>query len=157
MPGYNRGNGSAAEYLTRILAALIKKEGGEIRVAGADVDTIIHTTCIVKDWDSKTQELVLRVGIGEFTEVFKVLPEPQVQRPVEEVPRGAVVDPLGPIFRDAQPTNGFTSKTSTVDNPRLTELEHKRNLRRAMQLIKTELIRKKELKERIANGSTETE
>src|ERR1035437_3232817 len=75
MSAYNRGELSLEAYLVRILAAMCRQSGGEIRIKGELVDAINEPTTLLKDWDSRTQELVLRTHLGTFGEVFRVTPE----------------------------------------------------------------------------------
>ena len=144
MSAYNRDGLSIEAYLVRIIAALCKQAGGELRVKGELVDTVGEATALLKSWDSKTQELVLTVTLGTFGEVFRVIPERQTGpteiRPAPE--RGKIVDPLSAVFGEDK-AKTFTPKTSTVDNPNLAALEHKRDVARAVAVIREELRNRK--------------
>lgn len=150
MSAYNRAELSVEAYLVRILAALCRQSGGELRVKGELVDMIGESTTLTKYWDSEKQEVVIRASLGMFTEVFRVIPEKQT--PKAEQPRPA--DPLARTFAEqTAPVNGpdkeFLPRGSTLDDPRLSELEKKRNLARAAQMIRDELQRRE--KDRIRN------
>jgi hypothetical protein len=72
MPSFDRGSLSEEGYLTRVIAALCRNNGGEIRVKGELVDIAQQSpTRVVKYWDSATQEIVfLCPPANSFTEVF---------------------------------------------------------------------------------------
>lgn len=74
MPAHDRGNAKLEAYLVRILAAIVKNAGGELRVKASEVDVIDERTILVKDYDSDAQELVFRCG-SAFNEVYRVSPE----------------------------------------------------------------------------------
>jgi hypothetical protein len=127
--------------LLRILAALCRQSGGELRVSGEEVDRVGEPTALTKEWDSKTQQLVLRVESVSFREVFKLTPEKQTPKLVERP-----VDPMANIFRDApQPprTEEFLPKSTTLDDDRNVELERQRRVRHAAATIRAELDRRK--------------
>lgn len=162
MSAYQRGELSIEAYLVRILAGVVRQAGGELRVKGEAVDTVGEPTALLKEWDQKTQEIVLRTGVGSFTEVFKVIPERQptreilaIPKPVRETPRTPTsFDPLEKLFKDGG-ENGdseFLPKTSTLDEERAVKLERDQRIRRAAALIREELDRKK--RERSPQGST---
>ncbi len=133
MSAYNRDGLSLDAYLVRIIAALCKANGGELRVRGELVDAVGESTVLLKAWDSTKQELVLTVTMGTFGEVFKVVPERQTgPTPVR------VVDPLDKIFHDKPNGETSTPKTSTIDNPNLGRLEREQRLRRAAAWVKEE-------------------
>ena len=138
MSAYERGALGINGYLLRILTAIVRQNGGELRVKGELIDSIGEPTALIKEWDHKAQELVLRSGMGSFVEVFTLNPERQA--PVAPV-RPASEDPLSGIFRDKD--KSFTPKTSTIDNPNLAELERKRAVAHAAALLKDELMRRK--------------
>ena len=152
MSAYSRGELSIEAYLVRLLAALCRQNNGEVRIKGELIDTIGEPTTLVKSWDTGAQELVLRVGVGSFVEVFRVNPEKQAQRESVAAPRQApaVRDPLARIFKDEtpKPVNGetaeFLPKGSTLDDERLVGLERQRAVTRAAALIKDELRRRRE-------------
>jgi len=142
MPAYARGDLTIEGYLLRILTAIVRQSGGELRVKGELIDCVGEPTAIIKEWDQAKQELVLRSGMGSFVEIFKLNPEKQTHA---ETPRPVTaVDPLAKMFRDeaAQIDKTFTPKTSTVDNPNLAEMERKRNVVRAAAILKDELRRR---------------
>ncbi len=136
MSAYNRDGLSLDAYLVRIIAALCKANGGELRVRGELVDAVGESTVLLKAWDSAKQELVLTVTMGTFGEVFKVVPERQsTPTPVRSV------DPLDRALFHTEPEgNGktFTPKTSTIDNPNLSKLERDQRLRRAAAIVRDE-------------------
>src|SRR5579863_1432697 len=114
MAAYSRGDLSLEAYLVRILAALCRQNGGELRIKGELVDSINEPTTLLKDWDSRTQELVLRTHMGSFGEVFRVVPEKQ---PTKEV---IAADP---IRKQPEESNLFTPQGSTLDDAKLKKME----------------------------------
>ena len=146
MGAYNRGELSVDAYLVRILAALARQNGGELRVKGELIDMIGESTTLTKYWDSAKQELVISASLGMFTEVFRVIPEKQT--PPAQV-RPQVVDPVTrPQQPPVQQEEEFLPKGTTLDDPRLAEMERARNIRAAATLLRTELERNKRARER---------
>jgi hypothetical protein len=140
--------------LVRVIAAICRQNGGEMRVKGELVDTIGEATAVLKSWDSSKQELVLTVNMGTFGEVFRVVPErrtaPEVlatPKPVRETPHvPANFDPLERIFKDGA-GNGegeFLPKNTTLDDERAAKLERDARLKRSVALIRDELQRRKQ-------------
>lgn len=131
MSAYNRGELSLEAYLVRILAALCRQNGGELRIKGELVDAINEPTTLLKDWDSSKQELVLRTHLGTFGEVFRVIPEKQ---PTKEV---IAADPI----RKHQEEIPFQPppKGSTLDDEKLASMEKTLQKRRIASLLKDEL------------------
>jgi hypothetical protein len=129
LSAYNRGELSLEAYLVRILAALCRQNGGELRIKGELVDAINEPTTLLKDWDSRTQELVLRTHMGSFGEVFRVVPEKQ---PTREV---IAADPLKP----EQQRDLFAPKGSTLDDEKLQKLERTMTKKRIANMIAEDL------------------
>ena len=130
MSAHDRAGASVEAYLCRVIAALAKKNGGELRVRGADVDKITEPAVLIKDWDDETQEVVIRLG-SAFNEVYRVNPsQPKVaqlwKQPEEQV---------------ATPTEtAKQKKTSTLeDNEKLTELENNMIRHRIARRVKEEI------------------
>ncbi len=143
MPAYNRGNESVEGYLVRLLTAIVRANGGELRVKGELIDEVNEATTLIKEWDKKNQELVLRSGMHSFSEVFRVVPvRPEGKETVTQVH-----DPLAQVFKDA-PEKPPTPRSSTLDNPRLAELERNQRIRNAAALIREELRQRKEQREK---------
>lgn len=137
MPAYVRGDLSIEAYLVRFLAAICRQNGGEIRIKGELVDAIGEATALLKSWDPTHQEVVLTTAMGSFGEVFRVVPEKQSPKETVVSPNHHPIDPL--------PTQEeFLPKTSTVDNPRLAEMERQRKVRAAAALVQDELRRRKQ-------------
>lgn len=130
MSAYNRGELSLEAYLVRILAALCRQSGGELRIKGELVDAINEPTTLLKDWDTHTQELVLRTHMGSFGEVFRVVPEKQ---PTKEV---IAADP---IKREMEQPTLFPAKGSTLDDEKLQKLERELTKRRVASMISEDL------------------
>jgi hypothetical protein len=136
MAAYERAGLSLEAYLVRILAAMCRQAGGELRIKGELVDMINEPTTLLKDWDSRTQELVLRTHMGSFGEVFRVLPEKQptkeviaadqIKRQQEEIPLTLPLRPSG----------------STLDDEKLTEIERKLTKRRVASMLNEEMRRR---------------
>ncbi len=134
MSAYNRGELSLEAYLVRILAALCRQNGGELRIKGELVDAINEPTTLLKDWDTRTQELVLRTHMGTFGEVFRVVPEKQ---PTKEV---IAADPIRKA--EEQATLFPSSKGSTLDDEKLQKLERDLTKRRVASMISEDLKRR---------------
>lgn len=130
MSAYNRGELSLEAYLVRILAALCRQNGGELRIKGELVDAINEPTTLLKDWDTRTQELVLRTHMGSFGEVFRVVPEKQ---PTREV---IAADPLR---KDPEQPTLFPAKGSTLDDEKLQKLERELTKKRVAAMISEDL------------------
>jgi hypothetical protein len=130
LSAYNRGELSLEAYLVRILAALCRQNGGELRIKGELVDAINEPTTLLKDWDTRTQELVLRTHMGSFGEVFRVVPEKQ---PTKEV---IAADP---IKREMEQPTLFPAKGSTLDDEKLQKLERELTKRRVASMISEDL------------------
>jgi hypothetical protein len=123
-------------------------------VKGEIVDMVGEPTALLKEWDTKTQELVLRTGVGSFTEVFRVIPEVRparevlaIPRPVREPPSPPIVgrptidDPLEKLFKDG---NGdFTRSNTILDDDRVAKLEKERKVKLAAAAIKDYLQKRK--------------
>ena len=139
MSAYDRGNLTIEAYLVRILAGIVRQMGGELRIKGEYIDHIGEATTLIKEWDSQKQELVLRAGMHEFSEVFRVNPEKHVAQ--TQTPH--MVDPAAKAFVG----EGFLPKRTTIDDARVAELERKRQVARAAAVIR------EELRQRRANGS----
>jgi len=131
MPAYSRGDASLESYLVKIIAALCKERGGEIRVKGELIDVIDQPVTLMKSWDSISQELVLRTTMGTFTEVYRVIPEKQ---PTKEV---IAADPIRKQVPEEP--NLFAPKGSTLDDNKLTELERQLTKRRVASMISEDL------------------
>lgn len=125
MSAHDRSGASVESYLCRLVAALCKKNGGELRVRGADVDKITEPAVLIKDWDDEKQEVVIRLG-SAFNEVYRVNPsQPKVatQWQPAEVPAQTT--------ETAKP-----KKTSTLeDNEKLGELEAKMKRHRIARMV----------------------
>lgn len=119
----------------KIIAALCRERGGEIRVKGELIDVIDQPVTLLKSWDTATQELVLRTTMGSFTEVYRVIPEKQ---PTREV---IAADPLR---KDAEQPNLFATKGSTLDDEKLQKLERELSKRRVASMISEELKRRRQ-------------
>jgi hypothetical protein len=139
MSAYNRGELSLEAYLVRILAALCRQNGGELRIKGELVDAINEPTTLLKDWDGHTQELVLRTHMGSFGEVFRVIPEKQ---PTKEV---IAADPIR--TQQEQPlTLPFNPppKRSALSDEKLAEMETILTKRRVASMLKDELKQRRQ-------------
>jgi hypothetical protein len=130
MPAYSRGDASLESYLVKIIAALCRQAGGEIRIRGDLIDVIDQPVTLLKDWDQKNQELVLRTHLGSFGEVFRAIPEKQ---PTKEV---ITADP---IRKQAEPEATVRPSGSTLDNEKLADMEKTLTKRRLARLIRDEL------------------
>jgi hypothetical protein len=131
LSAYNRDGLSLEAYLVRVLAALCRQNGGELRIKGELVDAINEPTTLLKDWDGKTQELVLRTHMGSFGEVFRVVPEKQ---PTKEV---IAADPIKKQQAEDLPL--FNPKGSTLDDQKLEVLEKTLSKRRIARMMRDEI------------------
>ena len=137
MPAYLRGELSLEAYLVRILAALCRASGGELRIKGELVDSINEPTTLLKDWDTKTQEVVLRTHMGTFGEVFKVVPEKQ---PTKEV---IAADPIR--RQEERPMElPLRPKGSTLDDGKLADLEKMLDKRRITRKLAEDLAARRQ-------------
>ena len=131
MSAYNRDGLSLEAYLVRILAALCRQAGGELRIKGELIDVIDQPTTLLKDWDGRTQELVLRTHMGTFGEVFRVIPEKQ---PTKDV---IAADPLKKQPIEEAPL--FKPVGSTLDDTTLETLEKTLSKRRIARMMREEI------------------
>jgi len=150
MSAYNRDGLSVDAYLVRILAALCRQAGGELRVKGELVDAVGEATALLKSWDSTKQELVLMVNMGSFGEVYRVVPERQTQKepvPMRPAPiNGQTFDPLDKLFTPTppEPSREHPRAGSTLDDTeRLSKLESALQKRRIARLFEEEMRAKR--------------
>lgn len=86
-------NAAREKYITKLLLAAVKKAGGELRLPACDVDVLSEMGVLAKDYDSKKQEVVLRLS-SQFADFFVVRPdveemwsEPRQTQPQAEQPK----------------------------------------------------------------------
>jgi hypothetical protein len=146
MSAYSRDGLSVEAYLARLLTAIIRQNGGELRIKGEIVDMVGEPTAFIKEWDKEKQEVVLRCGVGSFVETFRVVPEkptgPQTQIPAAAPANGHAVDPLAGFFREAAPATDPVDKSrsvSTLEGERLVELENKLKKIRLKRMFQEEI------------------
>lgn len=60
----NRGVTRLDTWLTKLLWALAKKQGGEVRLSGIDLEDVPDKCALSTDYDSLTHEIVLRASSG---------------------------------------------------------------------------------------------
>jgi hypothetical protein len=110
---------------------------------------INEPTSLVYSWDRTKQELVIRgATLDEVVlEIHRVRPE--------HAAPARVIDPIQQQVREqptARPLNErddeFLPKGTTLDDPRLAEMERARSIRAAANLIRSELERNKRTRER---------
>jgi hypothetical protein len=137
MPAYNRGEASLEAYLVKIIAALCRQNGGELRIRGDQIDVIDQSVTLLKDWDSKKQELVLRTHMGGFGEVFIARPEKQMGKEV------IAADPIKKKPAEEQEINfdAVRGKGSTLDNEKLAAMEATLQKRRIASLLREDMAR----------------
>jgi hypothetical protein len=136
---YNRGDLSVEAYLVRLLAALCRQAGGELRVRGELVDAVGEATALLKSWDPKTQEVVLTTTLGSYGEVFRVVPEKQATAPQ----RIALSVPLPPDADSPAPPPPRSSASLLDESERLAALEIKLKKRRVASMLADELARRR--------------
>lgn len=151
MSAYNREGLSVDAYMVRLVTAIVRQNGGEMRIKGEEIDRIGEPTALIKEWDSVKQEVVLRAGQGSFVEVFRVTPERQTgpqtavsAQAAAPPPNGSSVDPLSRIFRDREPEPFEEPKEkskvgSTLDNEKLAEMENTLRKKRVARLLADEM------------------
>ena len=146
MPAHNRGELSLEGYLLRVLAALCRQSGGELRISGAEVDRVGEATSLIKEWDAEKQQVVLRVETIAFREVFRLNPEkqtPQVTRPaavVDIAGRSTTAPPPQPRPPAAAPEDEFLPRRVLVnEDAALMEQASKRTVARAAAIIREHL------------------
>jgi hypothetical protein len=143
MSAYNHDGISLEAYLVRIIAALCRQNGGELRIKGELVDTVGEATALLKSWDSTKQELVLTVSLGSFGEVFRVVPEKQTGKQpiaISAPTNGQTVDPLDKLFTPA-PSKDIPRSASILDDPeRLNKIEQTLQKRRIARLFQEEMV-----------------
>lgn len=150
MSAYNRDGLSIEAYLVRIIAALCRQSGGELRVKGELIDTVAEATALLKSWDSAKQELVLTVSLGTFGEVFRVVPEKQpAKEPVVPIrpPNGQAVDPLDRLFipqTQAEPPAEKRKANTLEDTERLASIENRLRKLRIARIYQEELAARKQ-------------
>lgn len=103
-----------------------------MRVKGELIDTPGDATALMKTWDQKTQELVLTVSMGSFSEVYRVVPERQNQ--------GAFVFPKPQSQpQDAEDTEPKRTGSTILDDEKLSKLERLLTKRRVAAMMADEL------------------
>lgn len=151
MSAYNRDGLSIEAYLVRVIAALCRQNGGELRIKGELIDTVGEATALLKSWDSTKQELVLTVSLGTFGEVFRVVPEKQVhkelipQRPSHPA-NGETFDPLERLI-PTTPTQEIHEKrkaNTLEDVDRLVDIEKKLRRLRIARIFADEMKARKQ-------------
>lgn len=148
MPAHDRGATRLDAYLIRILAAVVKRtKDGELRLPAEAIDGIDENCIVIKDFDSKTGDLVFRTG-SRFNEVYRVTPEvpawqtkPTTSRNLSEIP-----EPIRPGTAEEDPRVQRT-------NPNLAQEMREREERLAATLKTNEdlaNLEKKFLQQRVA-------
>ena len=105
MSARDRKNEDLAKYLPRLLLAMVRQAGGEVRIPESEID-IDTTHVLVRDFDPKTQEIILRAST-RYCEFLKVEPEatnwvkPMEERMLELVTQGREPDQRHHIPTDA--------------------------------------------------------
>lgn len=118
----------------KIIAALCKQNGGQIRIKGELVDVIDQPVTLLKEWDSQTQELVLSTHMGTFAEVYRAIPEKQ---PTKEV---IAADPLRE--KTPEPAPMPNKRASTLDDEKLKGIETTLTKRRVAAMLADEMRRR---------------
>ena len=111
MPAYYIAGQPWEPYVSRVLYALCKAAGGELRVRGELVDTAADIAKISVSWDSATQEVVLRSGKESFQTVVTINPPKesrQTELPLQPMPG----EPEPPVVHKAA-----TRHRNLMDDP----------------------------------------
>jgi len=120
--------------MLKIIAALCKMNGGELRIKGELVDIIDQPVMLTKFWDSATQELVLTTHMGSFPEVFIARPEKQNTKEV------IAADPIRKQAQEEIPlTLPLRPRASTLDDEKAVTLEKKIDKIRLARKIREEI------------------
>jgi hypothetical protein len=146
MSAHSRGNLSVEASFAHLLTAIVRQNGGEFRIKGSVVDMAGEPAALIREWDSEKQEVVLRCGMGQFVEIYRVIPERQpgnqVAVPAAPPANGHAVDPLASIFRETPPAVDTVEKSrsvSTLEGERLVELENKLKKIRLKRMFQEEI------------------
>lgn len=137
MSASSRGELTPAAYFERVLSALCRVNGGELRIKGEEVDRINEATSIAFYWDRKTQELVIRGAKDDemLVDIFRVTPE-NASRPAVVPPQPRLVNPAERSRTDT-PTEFFLrGNNAPMDDASVTAAEKARAIRLAKQLVK---------------------
>jgi hypothetical protein len=136
VPAYAKGELSLDAYLVRILAALCKQSGGELRIKGELVDAAGEATTLLKSWDSTKQEVVLTVSMGTFSEVFRVVAEKQ--------PAKTVITAAQTPERTEETPAPTRVGSTLLNEERLTHLESILQKRRIASMLNAELKQRRQ-------------
>jgi hypothetical protein len=128
MPLHDRGTAKLDAYLTRILAALAKKAGGELRISAAEIAVLDERVTLVRDFDEQTQEVVLRWG-SPACEVYRVAGDAAWQTTPRTV--APVAEPATPATPQTEPL-----RSGVPDNEKLYKLETALLRRRVARLYR---------------------
>lgn len=110
----DRGNYSPQVYSTLLLIAAIKQHGGELRLPALLLESVKGGESVMHDYDSSTQELVLRCGSA----AANLLALPQEDK--WEAPARPLQPPAPP------PSLNPSIPRSTADDQRTLDLEKAR-------------------------------
>lgn len=136
MPAHSSTGQKPEAYFARILAALAMAAGGTLRVKASDMDLIDKETVLVKDYDSATQEVVIRIG-SRFNEVYRV--QPEVGTPWQPTTK---VDTTETSTRTTPPPSAH-QPVATPDNQKLADMERVLLKRRVARLYAEDLRNRK--------------
>lgn len=151
MPGHTRDL-SPATYFERFIAALVRQSAeGELRVKGSDFDKLTNeATTLTFYWDGDSQEIVVRGAKSTelVIDVFRVTPENAAAPSRAAIP-SRTVDPLDKTLfrRGAQdattPFVATRSNANPMEDSTAAEIENDAVTRRAKELIRDELRRRR--------------
>jgi hypothetical protein len=121
----DRGDLSPQVYATLLLIAAVRLHGGELRLPAIMLEDVRGGMSILHDFDSTTQELVLRCGSVSAN----LLALPQEEKWATK-PNPLPAKPL-PTFSDR--LNATSASASTLDNERVAELERQKGRENLMR------------------------
>jgi hypothetical protein len=136
MASIDQNEQSLADYLLKILTIVVRKAGGELRIAAVDmIDDNLDG--LSKRYDREKRELVLTF-ISASTEVIRpcldTTESPSSLRP--SVPRSSILRPLGispPMDSSISPRD--RQPASTIDDERIADLEDHLRKQAAARLV----------------------
>lgn len=134
MPPTSTSPQDTVQYLTRLLTALVKRAGGELRVPRKLLRQLgdeSNRQVLLEDTDSKRDEIVLRFG-SKHSAIYPV--EPEVAPSPANLSRTASQQPLQP--QSSQPATSQQRSHAPLTDEQLARVERKlRQIRTAREIV----------------------
>lgn len=128
-------NLSSNGKLIRILAALCRRSGGELRIPLDEVDTPGDPTQLDYFRDRATQEFIVRTAKENEVLIESMRLTPEVVRPATT----AVATPAPIPINQPVPEGGFTASSKGLSEEQLASIEKSLQKRRVAALLREEL------------------